>query len=496
MNHSVTDPTEIHKEVRMRIAVSLMALLALATCAPTVRAENGPASTQRVVTKAGVEFWQENGHWFGKLPASSPQDRFGVTVERILVTLAPGMSAASMRPVAPLKLKRSIGGRWLILEVPPGADPVSALRAIENQRGVRSAEFIPLVRFFSPDPLFSSQWGFPICHVPQAWSLVGASAKVGVLDTGVDKNHPDLSVDPSSDPPTGAGMGNSGHGTCVTGIVGATTNNGQGVAGVAACALIVRACIAVDEVAPMLGVVAQAGAKVANLSFGEWILTPQMEAALNHDVDSVVTATDILVCAASGNGGSGSVIAWPARNASVMAIGAILPTGLRWACSDYYQNELDLVAPGGCGIVTTDILGADGYSTGNYTDADCLSGDPFLDVVCGGTCPAAGCFGGTSASSPFVAGVASLVRGANPSLTWSQTRDILRSSADKVPAMNGLAYHTEYGYGRVNAQAAVLKALGYTIPDMVIGANTTWSGNVAVLHDVAVAQGVTLTIDP
>jgi subtilisin family serine protease len=236
---------------------------------------------------------------------------------------------------------------------------VSALQAIEKQRGVRSAEFIPLVRFFSTDPLFNSQWGFPICHVPQAWGLVSGGAKVGVLDTGVDLNHPDLSVDPASDPPTGAGMGNSGHGTCVAGIVGATINNGLGVAGVAPCPLIVRACIAVDQVAPMLGVVAQAGAKVANLSFGEWILNPQLETALNHDVDSVIAATDLLVCAASGNGGSGSVIAWPARNASVMAIGAILPNGVRWACSDYDQSELDLVAPGGCGLVTTDLLGSE-----------------------------------------------------------------------------------------------------------------------------------------
>ena len=71
-------------------------------------------------------------------------------------------------------------------------------------------------------------------------------------------------------------------------------------------------------------------------------------------------------------------------------------------------------------------------------------------------------FGGTSSATPLVAGCAALVLSANKSLTWDGVRDVLTSTAEKIDRANGRytrGYSLQYGYGRVNAAAAVDAAL-------------------------------------
>jgi subtilisin family serine protease len=85
-------------------------------------------------------------------------------------------------------------------------------------------------------------------------------------------------------------------------------------------------------------------------------------------------------------------------------------------------------------------------------------------------------FGGTSASTPLAAGVAALVLTVRPDLTWTQVRDILRATAIRIDAANtdatgiwvdqsqvpsnpGPFYSRWYGFGRVDALAAVNAAL-------------------------------------
>ena len=81
-------------------------------------------------------------------------------------------------------------------------------------------------------------------------------------------------------------------------------------------------------------------------------------------------------------------------------------------------------------------------------------------------------FGGTSASTPIVAGVAALMRGVNPDLTWRDVKLILAASARKNDARNAgwlegarkygsasdtdrYSFNHEYGFGVVDAKAAV-----------------------------------------
>ena len=130
-------------------------------------------------------------------------------------------------------------------------------------------------------------------------------------------------------------------------------------------------------------------------------------------------------------------VAYPASHASTIAVGASSDWDFR---SDYsqYGTQLDLVAPSSGGfnlVTTTDRTGADGYSANDYTST----------------------FGGTSASAPLAAGVAALMLAENPGLTAANIRSILSETADEI---GGVAYDANgfnnfYGYGRVNARAAL-----------------------------------------
>jgi subtilisin family serine protease len=82
----------------------------------------------------------------------------------------------------------------------------------------------------------------------------------------------------------------------------------------------------------------------------------------------------------------------------------------------------------------------------------------------GGQCTSS--FGGTSAAAPLVAGVVALILEANPELTWRDMIAVLLSTADRNHQedsgwwKNGAGYYYshKYGFGVVNAHAAVLAA--------------------------------------
>jgi subtilisin family serine protease len=103
---------------------------------------------------------------------------------------------------------------------------------------------------------------------------------------------------------------------------------------------------------------------------------------------------------------------------------------------------------GNASITTSDIQGTNGYST-----TDCTSD-----------------FGGTSAATPIVSGVISLMLSANPNLGWKDVQYILMTTAIKVDAgdsdwtTNGAGREVshKYGYGLVDANAAVLASQLYT----------------------------------
>ncbi len=120
-----------------------------------------------------------------------------------------------------------------------------------------------------------------------------------------------------------------------------------------------------------------------------------------------------------------------------------------------FGEHVDVAGPAG-GVLTTDLSGEPGY--GSWND------DP--DYY--------GYFSGTSAAAPVVSGVLTLMFGANPHLTAAEARDVLRETAVRVDVENG-GYDEDgwspyYGYGRVDAGAAVLAvANDLPAPPVVLG---------------------------
>ena len=127
---------------------------------------------------------------------------------------------------------------------------------------------------------------------------------------------------------------------------------------------------------------------------------------------------------------------YPAHYPECIAVGASTNFNYRADYSEYGPT-LDIVAPSSGGtlrITTTDMVGKQGWDTGNYTTI----------------------FGGTSAACPLAAGIAALVLSKNPNLTAAQVQNILQVSAEKIgniPYRDGR--NDFYGYGKVNAHLAL-----------------------------------------
>jgi subtilisin family serine protease len=163
--------------------------------------------------------------------------------------------------------------------------------------------------------------------------------------------------------------------------------------------------------------------------------------AIHPDVIAVSASTSLGTKAAYSNWGEHIAVAAPSNNAppsmALPQVGTV-PTG----------PPLRQYLPG-LGMVTSDRTQGQGYGSDDFTNN----------------------FGGTSSSCPVVAGVVGLMLSVNPNLTARQVREILQGTADKLVDRNpdpqlGLQHGTYnasghsqwFGYGKVNAAAAVREA--------------------------------------
>jgi thermitase len=140
----------------------------------------------------------------------------------------------------------------------------------------------------SKDPAFSNQWSLARIGAEKAWTrTTGAGVKIGIVDTGVDLTHEDLTgkvvesiscVGSGGDVAKcqGSAQDDQGHGTHVSGIAAAYKDNGKGIAGVAPDAQLVVAKVMNaqgtgqgSDVTAGIKWVVDHGAKVVNLSLGD-----------------------------------------------------------------------------------------------------------------------------------------------------------------------------------------------------------------------------------
>ncbi len=173
-------------------------------------------------------------------------------------------------------------------------------------------------------------------------------------------------------------------------------------------------------------------------------------------------------------------VAYPAAHPESIAVGAITDFGCRANYSEY-GPELAFVAPSNGGyssITTTDRTGTAGYNTsGNYTST----------------------FGGTSSATPLSSGIAGLLLSFKPSMTVAEVRQALQDTADKVgPEAYVSGRNDKYGYGRINAAAAMaaLAVCSYTIDPISAAPSAAGGpGSVAVTAGAGCAWTAVSNVD-
>ena len=316
------------------------------------------------------------------------------------------------------------------------------------------------------DPLFDAsplpnyrleQWDLSSdrgISVDRAWRITtGEGVVIADVDVGVQADHPDLAgrwapgydvfqldADPGSET-------SNAHGTNVAGVLGAATDNGIGVAGIAPGARIM-AIRSSDDIIHQGRRLAHAivhavdnGAGVISMSLGADSFSRALRRAVAY-----AERRNVVIAVASGNEFHFHHH-WPQIADTVLAVGGVNPDTADAAA---LQSDFAPVA-------------ADFRRRAAYSDYG-----PHLDVVAPTQVPTTQWGGGyitnwsgTSAATPHVAGVAALVKAANPRLTAAQVRQLLRLTADDLGAPGWDQY---FGWGRVNAFAAVDAAKAGRIP--------------------------------
>jgi len=361
-----------------------------------------------------------------------------------------------------------------ILSVDSGGAAEELAFEISSVDGVVSVSSELRVRtLLTPDdPGITYQWALDTVDAFEAWDVVTGTndVVVAVLDTGIDWDHPDLAanmwtnddgyhgyniVDDNWFPMDDNihGYDSSGdwvanvytyHGTHVAGIIGAVTDNGEGMAGLAQVRLMaVKVMNESGEgtdgmVASGIRWAVDNGADIVTMSLGVEGTSATMVNAVNYARNN-----DVVMIAAAGNDGT-SVVSYPGAYPQVIAVGATDDTDRRASFSNYGAN-LDLVAPGSM-IYSTQ--GGSGYQ--------------YLS--------------GTSAAAPHVAGVAALMLSVSPALEPEEISSVINQTATDIEMT---AYDPTTGWGIVNAFRAVeaVSAPRVTItdPPEFVEPNATYS---------------------
>lgn len=192
-------------------------------------------------------------------------------------------------------------------------------------------------------------WGIGAVKADKAWATTkGTGSRVVILDTGIDKSHPDIKsrFEKGRDFTGGDDVTDHlGHGTHVAGTIAA---DGSCLYGVAPEAKVLagKVCeeVGCSSAAIIAGIdwgVAEK-ADVISMSLGGPTTTPSQERAVLR-----AEAANVVVVAASGNDGVRR-ISYPAAYASVIAVGAVSNNAGEYKRADFsqYGPGLDIVAPG------------------------------------------------------------------------------------------------------------------------------------------------------
>ncbi|MBW8183233.1 S8 family serine peptidase [Shewanella nanhaiensis] len=362
------------------------------------------------------------------------------------------------------KFANLMGGKLAKLSLRSGSDVSKAIKMISQHPAVQYAEpnYILKAAGAPDDPRYPEMWGLnntgqnggtadADIDAPEAWDIATGDDTViiGVIDTGVDYNHEDLTNNMWVNPGEIAGNGvdddgngviddvhgfsavndngdpmdGNGHGTHVAGTIGAEGDNGIGVVGVNWDVSIIgcqfldaggsgSTADAIECIDYFTDLKVNRGIDVraTNNSWGGGGFSQALK-------DSIEASGDegILFVAAAGNCRTGAPArdidqepSYPASYDSdaILAVSMTTRDDTLDSCSHWGPVSVDVGAPGSSILSTTP---GNNYSV----------------------------FSGTSMASPHVAGAAGLVWSINPNLTMAEMKALLMDSGDALADLDG-----------------------------------------------------------
>jgi subtilisin family serine protease len=340
--------------------------------------------------------------------------------------------------IASVRDVHDTGAGIAVLDLPDSKITNSLLKTISSSPAVELAEPLP-ARWLcaGADPKANLQWGLSAIQYFDASRPGAAKVLVGIIDTGIDTAHPDL---PEPAIYRHAGFGSRdlvGHGSHVSGVIAALTNNGVGITGVCDCELASWKVFPDDPNDPYLdstsyiralGEVAAEGVEVVNLSIG---------GAAHSDIEAGLfaraIAQGVTFVAAMGNEfEEGNETSYPAAYDDVISVGAVDETRAHARFSNTGKH-IDLCAPG------TNIL-----STLPTTRSVQRQETSY------------GSWSGTSMATPHVTAAAALLIAAKPGRTPAQIAARLRKTAIPVAEMKNSSWTEAHGNGLLDLRAALL----------------------------------------
>lgn len=415
--------------------------------------------------------------------AQSNSDDFSYITEtpgELIVRLQPGASIKQLETlsrrlgavsVSPIFSPTTPGGQHprlrhnYLIRFPKGQALEPLQRRYERHAAIAAVEtnrFNQLCAETAPnDPNYTEQWNLNLLNMPRAWQIERGKphVTVAVVDSGIATQHPEFrlqlwenigeipqnGIDDDgngyvddrngwdfSDAPTLLGSGDwterdnapedeGGHGTHVSGIIAAKTNNGIGIAGIAQnCRLMpIRASfkfgggtyIQNDDAAAAIVYAADNGASIINMSWGDTVRAFIIEDAIEYAYNRGC----VLVSAAGNSAASGSY--YPAGLKTVISVAGLGRERQMWAGSNFGAT-ISIAAP------AEEILST--ALNGEYRKRS-----------------------GTSMAAAHVSGVAALVLSANPHATNTEVQEKLITTANPL-------FITELvGAGSLDAHAAL-----------------------------------------
>jgi subtilisin family serine protease len=332
-----------------------------------------------------------------------------------------------------------------VVEVGEGISLKAAQRRLSASAAVTYVEALQTLHIDAAipnDPQFNSLWGLSNPNnvdvdAPEAWTVArgNPSIIVAVVDSGIDLNHPDLAGAIWTNPNETAGNGidddgdgkvddvygwnfitntsnvqdDDGHGTHVSGTIGAVGNNGAGIVGVAAGVTIMPLKFigpdgsgSIDNAVQAIYYAVDHGARVINASWGGSTYSPTLDSAIRY-----ANAHNVVFVTAAGNEAANNDVkkSYPAseRLPNVLSVAAIDAMGRLAGYSNYGINTVDLAAPG-VNIRSTVPGGYDTYS-------------------------------GTSMATPHVTGTIALLAGLHPQLSAQRLVDIVLATVKPLPSV-------------------------------------------------------------